>query len=219
VLSQAVLKGLAKDPKARHSSCAALAAVVGAAVATAKGVATGEERVRLKCPGCGKTGSITAVDFTRFKAVDRPLPCPACKTPMETLGSGTSADGSGSGSGETIRFSALGSSSEYALQGGPGPAAPGTVAFSANRGSGPSASAHTPMAPPGGTIPLSTLGPGARQPPAGEPRPPSAPRGAPTVIERAAPISGNAAATAVCKSISTSENIDIGERTTRPSVS
>jgi serine/threonine-protein kinase len=82
-LSQAVLKGMNKEPSDRYANCAALAAAVAAA---AEGAPVREERVRLKCPSCGKTGAAPAAEYARLCASGRRAPCPVCKTPMEEVG-------------------------------------------------------------------------------------------------------------------------------------
>jgi serine/threonine-protein kinase len=85
-LSQAVLKGLSKHPNDRYPNCAALAAAVAANV---QGAAAPEERVRLKCPGCGKSGAMAASDYARLRdRGDRPT-CPACKTLLEESSAST----------------------------------------------------------------------------------------------------------------------------------
>jgi serine/threonine-protein kinase len=85
-LSQTVLKGLSKNPTDRYPTCAALAAAVATSV---QGAAAGDERVRLKCPGCGKTGSMPAADYSRLRERGGRPNCPVCKMPLEELSAST----------------------------------------------------------------------------------------------------------------------------------
>ncbi len=79
-LSQAVLKGLSKNPADRYPRCADLAKAVSA---LAESAAPRSDRVRLKCSACGKTCSISAGDFARLKSSGKRAPCPACKAPID----------------------------------------------------------------------------------------------------------------------------------------
>ena len=42
-----------------------------------------DDRVRLKCSACGKTGSMPAADFTKLRESGRRATCPSCKSPMD----------------------------------------------------------------------------------------------------------------------------------------
>jgi serine/threonine protein kinase len=79
-LSQAVLKGLAKEPSQRYPSCVALARAVAE---VAENAGSQNDRVRLKCSSCGKTGSIPAADLAWLKAGGGHAACPACKSPID----------------------------------------------------------------------------------------------------------------------------------------
>jgi serine/threonine protein kinase len=81
-LSQAVLKGLAKDPDERFLGCAALAAAVAAA---SEGAAGREERVKLKCPRCGKAGGMPAADYAKLRDGGSRPSCPTCKVPLDEV--------------------------------------------------------------------------------------------------------------------------------------
>ncbi|MDR3634728.1 MAG: protein kinase [Isosphaeraceae bacterium] len=104
-LSEAVLKGLAKDPNGRYPSCTALAAAVVAAVKELP--ARQEDRVRIQCPACGKGLAVPAADFARLRQTGRRVPCPACQEPIQVSGepagttrSGTMIVTNSSGSGD-----------------------------------------------------------------------------------------------------------------------
>ena len=83
-LSHAVLKALSKEPGQRYPSCAALAAAVAA---TAAGSFAQEGRINLKCPRCGKTGSMAAADFSRLKKSGGQPACSVCKVALSQEGS------------------------------------------------------------------------------------------------------------------------------------
>lgn len=79
-VSQAVHRGLAKDPNERYPTCAALAAAVVAAIQAE--FAGRPERVRTRCLSCGKTLALSPADFTRLTQASRRIACPSCKTPL-----------------------------------------------------------------------------------------------------------------------------------------
>jgi tRNA A-37 threonylcarbamoyl transferase component Bud32 len=111
-LSQAVLMGLAKDPNERYRTCAALAAAI---VAEAQNAAAPTDfRVRLKCTACGSAGSMAAPDFARVQELGKPMACPACKSPMEAIGSDTRRPSPAPGSGVTNTSATPGSGGQRA---------------------------------------------------------------------------------------------------------
>jgi len=133
-LSQAVLMGMAKDPKERYRSCAALAAAVVAEAQNAVAGASDDARVRLKCPACGNGGWLAAADFARLKESGKHMACPACKSPMEATGSDTGRPSRTPGSGVTNTFAAPGSGGQRAQPREPGAVAGNTAAFRAPTG-------------------------------------------------------------------------------------
>jgi serine/threonine protein kinase len=114
-LSQAVLKGLSKDPKDRYPSCAALAAAVAA---TASGIPARAGRVRLKCPKCGKSGGMTATDYGKLRKSGGQPACSACKVPLNLVADGLD------GAGPSVK---TGDSGGYSLSGAPQPTGKGTA--------------------------------------------------------------------------------------------
>ncbi len=80
-LSQVVLKGLAKDPNDRYARCAGFALAVAAAVETLP--IAPEDRVRVKCHGCGKALLVASPIFQKLKQTGQRVPCPACKAPIQ----------------------------------------------------------------------------------------------------------------------------------------
>ncbi len=107
-LSQAVFKGLAKEPAERYPTCVALAKAVAAA---AEAAVPRDDRIRLKCPACGKTGSLSAADFAKLKAGGGRANCPACKSPIDLASPDSIAPAAGSGG--TMKFSFTGSPADY----------------------------------------------------------------------------------------------------------
>jgi serine/threonine-protein kinase len=85
-LSQAVLRGLAKEPSGRYPSCAAFAAAVVAALEPSP---ASSESVRVQCPSCGKAIALAPSAFANLKRTGRSFPCPACQAPVEVSGEGT----------------------------------------------------------------------------------------------------------------------------------
>jgi serine/threonine-protein kinase len=95
VLSDSVLRGLAKEPARRYPSCAAFAAAVrtavasgGAAPAAAGGTSVVAKPVRIECPSCHKKLVLSAKAGAALKAGHR-LPCPACQAPLGAAAAGT----------------------------------------------------------------------------------------------------------------------------------
>ncbi len=80
-LSDAVLKGLAKDPKDRYANCSEFAAAVISAVAEAFG--NQPERIRFQCTTCRKTLGLSPADYKRLSESGRSVPCPGCKAPFQ----------------------------------------------------------------------------------------------------------------------------------------
>jgi len=128
-LSRAVLKGLSKDPLDRYPNCAALAAAVAAATA---GVSARGERVRLKCPNCGKTGGMPAADYAKLKDAGRRPSCSACRIPLEVVA--TSPERAAPG-GTTV-VSHGGIPGDYGSSTEPGMVRGGTMAMSAPKSHG-----------------------------------------------------------------------------------
>ncbi|HZW30102.1 MAG TPA: protein kinase, partial [Isosphaeraceae bacterium] len=190
-LAQAVLRGLAKDPKARYPSCAAMAAAV---IAAAEGAVAREERVRLKCPACGTMGWMAAAEWTRLRQAGRRVACSRCKTAVDLALTAPERIVSGTGSGGTMRFTSSSSSQEYALPGEPASAAGGTMALSAREGAGARTPPPVPTAPSSGTTALSAPGSPEVRLPRTEPEQTPARRASRTVIERPARQSGQTAA-------------------------
>jgi serine/threonine protein kinase len=77
-LSNDVLRALAKDPKERYENCAVMAAQIIATVTTA--LANKPERIRFKCPSCGKSLRIAPNQVEQLRQIHRPIPCPQCQT-------------------------------------------------------------------------------------------------------------------------------------------
>ena len=198
-LSQAVLKGLAKEPADRYTSCVELANAVAAAAETS---VAHDERIRLKCSACGKTGSIPVADLARLKAGGGRATCPACKSPID-IGNAVHV-APGPTTGGTMKFSVPASSGQFGLASGQG--GTGTTGFVSPGGSASSGGLAPTATPPparGGTMALS-----ASDRPAPPPLPVKAsppPRGGSgTLIERASPRSDDAA-TAVFRNLTSSE--------------
>ncbi len=195
-LSQAVLMGLAKDPKERYRNCAALAAAVAAEVQNAVAVARDDGRVRLKCPACGNGGYASAAEFARLIESGKHAACPACKSPMEAAPSDTGRPSRTPGSGVTNTFSVPGSGAQRAQPREPGPVPGGTAAFRAPTGD---ARPQTPKAVRGQTV--AQYVPEGQGPKPGPTDPAIAARGrqSKTLIERSAPEPDDNTATAMLK--------------------
>ena len=86
-LSQAVLKGLTKDPNERYATCVELAKAVAAA---AEGAVARDDRVRLKCPGAARPARCPRPISPGSKHPARPATCPACKSPIDISSAGRS---------------------------------------------------------------------------------------------------------------------------------
>ena len=100
-LSQAVLKGLAKDPRDRYVNCAAFATVVNSAAALS------QAKSQPTCRQCGKIVAIPAGDFDRILASGGQVTCPDCKTtPVVSAGR---AENPGKAA-KTVPFTSPGSS-------------------------------------------------------------------------------------------------------------
>src|SRR5206468_245692 len=128
-----------------------------------------DERIRLRCPACGKTGSMAAADFAKLKESGRRVACSACKAPLDGSSAVTERMAPGTESGGTMRISSSGSSGAHALPRDPGPAAGGTTALSARGGSDAHTSPRTPKATPAGTMALSASGSHGEQPSGSDP--------------------------------------------------
>jgi serine/threonine protein kinase len=189
-LSQAVLKGLAKDPSQRYADCAALAKAVAAA---AENAVVQDERIRLKCPSCGKTGSIPVSDLARLKAGGGRATCLACRSPID-IGSAIQV-APGPTAGGTMKFAlAPGGSGEYGLAAEQGPTVGGTVGFTPIGGSsGGHARPPSPLPERSGTMAMASTNRQTPPPIPGQDNPP--PRsGSGTIIERSLPRPDEAAA-------------------------
>ena len=140
-LSQAVLKGLAKEPADRYTSCVELANAVAAAAETS---VAHDERIRLKCSACGKTGSIPVADLARLKAGGGRATCPACKSPID-IGNAVHV-APGPTTGGTMKFSVPASSGQFGLASGQG--GTGTTGFVSPGGSASSGGLAPTATPP-----------------------------------------------------------------------
>ena len=176
-LSKAVLRGLSKNPDERYANCAALATAVAAA---AGGAATRDERIRLKCPGCGKSGGMPAADFEHLRQGGGRPSCPACKVPLEVVGPDKKPVAAGATNSGTTRFSA-GSVEPYNLAQDPVPR--GTRALLAEGGSGQQTSISNPTTTPSGTVALSARTSRGEQPTDPEPRGVIPSRASKTLVE------------------------------------
>jgi len=204
-LSQAVLTGLAKDPKERYRTCAALAAAVVAEVQNAVVVAPESARVRLKCPACGHAGWASAADFARLTESGKQAACPACKSPMEAAASDVGRPSRTPGSGVTNTFSVSGSGGQRDQPRVPGAASGGTSAHSAPKRPSGGVQTQTPVPARGQTVAQYVPEtPGPKTIPS-DPAPAAGQRQPRTVVERAAPTARGSAATAPFKTIVTSE--------------
>ena len=169
-LSQAVLKGLAKEPSQRYPNCVALARAVAAVAENTGGQ---KERIRLKCSTCGKTGSIPAADLDRLRAGGGRAACPACKSPID-IGNAVQV-APASSTGGTMAFSnPAGRTGEYGLAPEQSPASSGGHAR------------HTPPAGRSGTMVMSTSDRHTPPPVPGQVSSPPGP-GSGTIIERTLP--------------------------------
>jgi hypothetical protein len=189
-LSQAVLKGLAKEPGRRYATCVELAKAVAAA---AEGAVARDDRVRLTCAACGRTGSLTAADFAKLKAGGGRANCPGCKSPIDLSSTGLAAPGATPGG--TMKFSFAGNTSEYPVASAP-PVGGGTTAFTSPAGSPSGANKSNPARPPerATTVAMSASVGQAPQPAPVQSKPTPA-RGSGTLIERALPRVDQAPAT------------------------
>ena len=131
-LSQAVLKGLAKEPSQRYATCGAFATAAAAAAGIS---AIPEERIRLKCTSCGKTGSLPVGELARLKAGGGRATCPACKSPID-IGSAVEV-APGPTTGATMKFAISDPSGGYAQAGGPNPGAGMTPLAASGRATPP----------------------------------------------------------------------------------
>ncbi len=151
-LSQAVLKGLSKDPHDRYPNCAALA---GAVAATAARAVARDDRVRLKCPQCNKTGGMATADYAKLLDADRRPRCSACKIPLDLMSAGNAGPASGAQSGGTRAMRQSGGPGDFGLAEEP-VANLGTPGFTTRIGSGdqgspraaPAAQRHDPYVDP-----------------------------------------------------------------------
>jgi serine/threonine protein kinase len=181
-LSQAVLKGLAKEPAQRYASCVALARAVAAA---AESVVVPDERIRLKCSSCGKTGSIPVADLARLKAAGGRATCPACKSPID-IGNAVQV-APGPTTGGTMKFAVSGAAGDYRAATGQSPTAGGTAGLpSVGGSSGGHKGPQPPQPERGGTMAMSAPDRPVPPPIPGQGNPP--PRsGSGTIIERTLP--------------------------------
>ncbi len=226
-LSQAVLKGLAKEPGDRYPTCVELAKAVAAVAETS---IAQDERIRLKCSACGKTGSIPVADLARLKAGGGRATCPACKSPID-IGNAVHV-APGPITGGTMKFS-VPASSEPGQPSGQGPQGTGTAGFvSLGGSSGGQTPPATQQPARGGTMALSASDrqmppplPVKNNPPtrAGSgtliertlPRPDQATAaraGSGTLIERTLPRPDQATATDAFKGVIASETVGPGSR-------
>ncbi len=180
-VSQAVLKGLAKDPDERHPTCAALVAAIAK---PASGTVARDDRVRIQCPACGKVGSLSAAEYTRLKESGRRLGCSACKTPLELPTAGPAYVAPATGAGGTTAISRPRHSDNFTPTRGPGSDAGKTTALSARGGSEKHVPPHLPETQPSATMALSKPTAPGREEPDGESRPAPARRRSRTIIER-----------------------------------
>ena len=179
------LKGLAKDPAERYATCVALAKAIAAAAEVA---VPRDDRVRLKCSACGKTGSLTAADFAKLKASGGRANCPACKSPIDLSSPDSTAPAAGSGG--TMKFSFTGNSADYPVASAPQATPGGTTAFTSLGGSTTAGQRTTPSAPQparGGTTVAMTASARPREPLAPTEVVPAPRRGSATVIDTARP--------------------------------
>ena len=202
-LSEAVLKGLAKDPRERYATCVELAKAVSAA---AESTVAQDERIRLKCSSCGKTGSMPVADLARLKAGGGRATCPACKAPID-IGNAVHV-APGPTTGGTMKFSISGSDGSaggHAPPEWPQPERGGAMALSASERQVPPPLPGKSSPPPrggSGTLIERALPQGG----SGTLIERALPRGGSgTLIERALPRSDDDAATAVFKSLKSSE--------------
>ena len=177
-LSQAVLKGLSKDPNERYPSCAAFAVAV--AVTTAGAVAP-EGRVRLKCPQCNKTGGMAVADYLKLRDSGGRPSCSVCKVPLEVIGSGSAGPTAGGRAGGTMVMPQSGGTMVM-------PQAGGTMRMPQPGDSGGYGLAGEPAmdrsVARSGTMPMAALKSVAEAPTDPEPRPVTPRRGSQTIIER-----------------------------------
>jgi serine/threonine protein kinase len=181
-LCQSILKGLNKNPNERYPSCTALAVAVSAAARAA----AEDERIRLKCPNCRKSGSLAAKDFARMSEAGRPPLCPECKVAMVLSEESQKARSHSGGGGSIARSPAVATTESYSLGANPGPESGGggTTIFSAQPGANEPGS-NVPQFTAGGTVAMAAQTgprPGASAP---ETQRSQASRPARTVVEAA----------------------------------
>ncbi len=195
-VSRSVLKGLSKNPGERYPTCTAMAAAVATAIA---GTGVRDEKVRLKCPRCGSTGSIARADLVKLKETGRSLSCTACKAALDFPGA-NSGSGSGpvstrAGSGGTTPISQIGRPAEQARPPESGRTVARTTALHAQGASGEHRSPRTPTAGGGATRALSSPANPGESRNNSESKSPSATRTPRTLIEPAPRQSDRGAAT------------------------
>lgn len=130
-LAAAILRALAKDPRARYPNCVAFGHAVTAAAA--EGVSRRDDRVRVKCPACGRSLAMSTGDYAKLKQKLRKVSCPGCKE-LVVLSAKETVDVAGSDSerqvrGGTMLLALQGQSGEYALASEPPSKRSGTVAL------------------------------------------------------------------------------------------
>ncbi|WP_422927203.1 serine/threonine protein kinase [Singulisphaera sp. PoT] len=80
-VSDAVLKGLAKEPGERYATCLAFANAVTEAIA---GAFEGQpERVRFLCGSCSRVLSLPPASHEKMVQTGKSVPCPGCQTPFQ----------------------------------------------------------------------------------------------------------------------------------------
>ena len=181
-VSQAVLKGLAKHPDERYATCAAMAAAVAAATV---GSVARDERVRLRCPGCGSMGWIASADLVKLKESGRRLACSACKAPLDLPSTETVPARSRASSARTERMTQPADSDEQVRAPEAGRTAPCTTVLSAREGAGDHTPPRSPTPVAGGTIAMSVTGSPGEPHGENESRPPPTPLASKAALERA----------------------------------
>lgn len=95
-LSRIVLQGLSKNPGDRHPSCVSLAT----AFAAAAGADPTLERVRFRCPECGKSAGMAAPDYAKLRELGGRPSCPRCKVALVVARADQPPAGAATASGE-----------------------------------------------------------------------------------------------------------------------